>query len=125
MKNKPSRRRFIKTVGAAASVAIIVPSLFDIESIVQAAPVMRKDIAGLTAASPAIVSYSAAITAMKALPDTNPVSWGYQAAIHGKSGGGSHTAWNTCEHHTLYFCRGPMYLYWFERIIRKHSGDAN
>jgi tyrosinase len=125
MKNKPSRRRFIKTVGAAASVAVIVPSLFDMESIVHAAPVMRKDIAGLTAASPLIVSYGNAITAMKALPESNPISWGYQAAIHGKSGGSPHTAWNTCEHHTLFFWSWHrMYLYWFERIIRKHSGDA-
>ena len=126
MKDKITRRRFIKTAGVAVSAAIIVPAAFDLESIVQAAPVMRRSIAGLTASSPAIVSYRNAITAMKALPDSNPISWGYQAGIHATSGPGGFTAWNTCEHHTFFFWSWHrMYLYWFERIIRKHSGDAN
>jgi tyrosinase len=125
MKKPVTRRRFIKSAGVAASVAFIVPAAFDLDTVVRAAPVLRRDIAGLTAASPTIVSYANAITAMKALPDTNPLSWGYQAAIHGTTASGSHTAWNSCEHGTLFFWSWHrMYLYWFERIIRKHSGDA-
>jgi tyrosinase len=62
---------------------------------------------------------------MKLLPSSNPLSWGYQAAIHGAPGPPLHTAWDTCEHGTPYFWSWHrMYLYWFERIIRKMSGDA-
>lgn len=125
-KKKINRRRFIKTAGVAASVAIIVPTVFDLDSVVHAAPVVRKNIAGLTTNSPVIVSYKNAITAMKALPNSNPLSWGYQAAIHGTTLAGNFPAWKTCEHHTLFFWSWHrMYLYWFERIIRKHSGSAS
>jgi hypothetical protein len=125
MKNNPTRRRFIKTLGAAASAAVIVPSLFDLDRIASAAPVLRRDVAGLTASSPVIVSYRKAIKAMQALPGTNPVSWTYQAAIHGTFASGSHIAWNTCEHHTLFFWSWHrMYLHFFERIIRKQSGNS-
>ena len=90
-----------------------------------AAPLVRQDVGGLTASSPAIVSYAKAVTAMKALPATDPVSWAYQAAIHGTTVGPPQIAWNTCEHHTLFFWSWHrMYLYYFERIVRKLSGDA-
>jgi tyrosinase-like protein len=63
---------------------------------------------------------------MQALPSTNPLSWAYQAAIHGTTLPGSFPAWNTCQHGTHYFWSWHrMYLYWFERIIRKMSGDSN
>lgn len=124
MEKKQTRRRFLRSAGAAASVAIIVPSLFDVVPAARAA-VVRRDIAGLSASDPVIVSYKNAITAMKALPDTNPLSWAYQAAIHGTTAAGSHTAWNSCEHHTLAFWPWHrMYLHFFERIIRKMSGDS-
>jgi len=124
MKKRLTRRRFLKSASAAASVAIIVPSLFDVVPVAHAA-VVRRDIAGLSASDPIIVSYRNAITAMQALPASNPLSWTYQAAIHGTTAAGSNTAWNTCEHHTLAFWPWHrMYLHFFERIIRKMSGDA-
>jgi tyrosinase len=81
----------------------------------------------MTGTSPALVSYGNAVTAMKALPATNPLSWTYQAAIHGSPPGPPpKPAWNTCEHGSLEFLSWHrMYLYWFERIIRKQSGDPN
>jgi len=119
---KHSRRRFIVTASAAASVAILGPSLFD-ASRVFAAPLTRRDIGGLSASDPIITGYKTAVTAMKALPATDPRSWSYQAAIHGTYTAGAHTAWNTCEHHTKFFWSWHrMYLYYFERIVRKYSG---
>jgi hypothetical protein len=117
-----SRRGFLKT----AAVAVAGASLFDVRELLAAGPYTRLDVGPLTAGSPALVSYGKAITAMQALPSTNPLSWAYQAAIHGTTLSGSFPAWNTCQHGTPYFWAWHrMYLYWFERIIRKMSGDAN
>jgi len=61
---------------------------------------------------------------MKALPTSDPRSWAYQAAIHGTMASPPMTAWNTCEHGTLYFWSWHrMYLHYFERIVRKMSGN--
>ena len=63
---------------------------------------------------------------MQALPYTNPCSWAYQAAIHGTSLAGNLPGWNTCQHGTPFFWSWHrMYLYWFERIIRKMASDPN
>jgi tyrosinase len=122
MSNRFTRRRFIVTAGAAAS-TVLGSSIFNLES-VWAAPVMRRNLGGMSASDPVLVSYRKAIKAMKALPTSNPLSWAYQAAIHGTTLAGTHPAWNTCEHGTHFFwCWHRMYLYWFERIIRKMSGD--
>jgi tyrosinase len=116
-----SRRKFLKT-GAVVAGA----TLFDVRQLLAAGPFTRLDVGGLTASSPALVSYAKAIKAMQALPTTNPLSWAYQAAIHGTTLSGSHPAWRTCQHGTPYFWSWHrMYLYWFERIIRKMSGDPN
>lgn len=118
-----TRRRFLTTTGAAIAGA----TLFDVESLLAAPPFVRKDVGGMTAGTPALVSYGNAITAMKALPSSNPLSWAYQAAIHGTTAPGPPPpAWNSCEHGSLEFLSWHrMYLYWFERIIRKMSGDPN
>ena len=119
---KHSRRRFLTAAGAAASVAILGPSLLE-GGRVFAAPFMRRDIGGLGAADPIITGYKTAVTAMKALPATDPRSWSYQAAIHGTYTMPTKTAWNTCEHGTYFFWSWHrMYLYYFERIVRKYSG---
>lgn len=116
-----SRRRFIKTTAVAA----VGVSLVDIREILAAGPFTRLDVGPLTASSPTLVAYAKAIKAMRALPTANPLSWTYQAAIHGTTLSGSNPAWNTCQHGTIWFWAWHrMYLYWFERIIRKMSGDA-
>jgi Common central domain of tyrosinase/Polyphenol oxidase middle domain len=123
MSNGFTRRRFMVTAGAAAS-TVLGSSIFNLES-VWAAPVTRRNLGGMAASDPVLISYGKAIKAMKALPTTNPLSWDYQAAIHGTTLSGSHVAWNTCEHGTHFFWSWHrMYLYWFERIIRKMSNDA-
>ncbi len=119
---KHSRRRFIATAGAAASAAIIAPSIFNLGTVF-AAPFVRRNLGGLSATDPIIIGYKTAVTAMKALPATDPRSWSYQAAIHGTHASGSHIAWNTCEHGTYFFWPWHrIYLYYFERIVRKYSG---
>jgi tyrosinase len=71
---------------------------------------------------------------MQALPNTDPLSWAYQANIHATwfnppppepAPTSELPGWTTCEHGSLYFWPWHrMYLYWFERIIREMSGDA-
>lgn len=124
MSNHFTRRRFMATAGAAASVAL-GPSIFNLESVFAAPTYVRRNLGGMDSSDPILLSYRTAIQAMKALPTANPLSWDYQAAIHGTILSGSHIAWNTCEHGTHFFWSWHrMYLYWFERIIRKMSGDS-
>lgn len=88
------------------------------------AVMVRKNVYSLSAAE--ITSLKAGITAMKALPISNPTSWLYQAAIHGTTAPGSNTSWNSCEHGTQFFLSWHrMYLYFFERILRAKSGNPN
>ena len=90
------------------------------------APYTRRNLGGMAASDPVLVSYRKAIKAMKLLDYHNPLSWDYQAAIHGTTLSDALTAWNTCEHGSPYFWSWHrMYLYWFERIIRKMSGDSS
>ena len=124
---KQTRRTFIRTTGVAVA-AVAGSTLFDPSMLMAGPPFTRRDVGGLAASDPILVSYKKAIDAMKALPnqDTNPLSWTYQAAIHGSFSGPAHPAWATCEHGTLFFLSWHrMYLYWFERIIRKMSGDSS
>jgi Common central domain of tyrosinase/Polyphenol oxidase middle domain len=124
MKNHFTRRRFLKAASLAASAVILEPSPLKGNAI-PAGTVVRRDIGGLTANHPIIVSYRKAIKAMKALRCENPLSWAYQAAIHQTTLPHNLPCWNKCEHDgSLFFWSWHrMYLYWFERIIRKMSGD--
>ncbi|HEY6237090.1 MAG TPA: tyrosinase family protein [Candidatus Elarobacter sp.] len=116
------RRRFIATAGAASAVAaghgLFVPKP------ASALTYVRRDIGTLGVNHPIIKSYRKAIKAMKLLPPTNPLSWTYQGAIHFTTLSPLHPAWNSCQHGTPWFWSWHrMYLCWFERIIRKMSGD--
>jgi tyrosinase len=120
-----TRRTFLRTTGVATA-ALVGSTLFDGGPLFAAPPFTRKSIMGLASGDAIITGYKNAITAMKALAGDNPLSWTYQAAIHGTNAGGSHTSWNSCEHGTFYFLSWHrMYLYYFERIVRMHSGNAN
>jgi len=78
----------------------------------------------MDASDPILVAYGNAIQKMQSLPNNNPLSWAYQAAIHGTTLSPPLTAWNTCEHGTDFFWSWHrMYLYWFERIIRKMCNE--
>lgn len=124
METKLSRRQIIKSGAAVAAVAgtqivLGTPALADFA----AGPTLRRNASGMTASDPILRGYRRAIAAMRALPDENPCSWFYQAAIHGTTDPRNLTAWNTCHTDPQFFWAWHrMYLYWFERIVRKYSG---
>jgi len=63
---------------------------------------------------------------MQALPDTNGVSWMAQANIHGTFTPPPGMITAACQHNTMFFLSWHrMYVYFFERIVRKMSGDPN
>jgi hypothetical protein len=71
-----------------------------------------------------------AVATMMKRPANDPTSWAYQAAIHGfsfplpKPLDKPLDGWGQCQHRTSYFLAWHrMYLYYFERILRKASGD--
>lgn len=124
MKKRVSRRRFLAAAGTATSAAILGQTLFPLGRIAAAVPIVRRDVGRMSASDPVLIAYRKAIKAMRLLPNNNPLSWAYQAAIHGTTLAGNLTAWNTCEHGSNFFWSWHrMYLYWFERIIRKFSGE--
>lgn len=131
-KDSLTRRHFLQTSGIATG-AILGLSILDPPLARAAGPFVRTDVGTLSATDPILTSYAAAITAMQQLDmtdPTNPLGWQYQAAIHGtmspSTTPGEVATWNTCEHGTQYFLSWHrMYLYYFERIVRKMSGNTN
>lgn len=124
MRHSWNRRQFMLATGAAATATVAGRRWLNPERVF-AATFTRKDVGGLTASSSEIVSYAKAVTAMQALPASDPRSWTYQAAIHGTlTPCPCPTSWNTCEHETEFFWSWHrMYLYYFEKIVRRMSGD--
>jgi Common central domain of tyrosinase/Polyphenol oxidase middle domain len=124
MNSQFNRRNLLKT-GAAALVGAMSQPFTGIPALAAyaAGPTVRRNAFTMATNDPILVGYRKAITAMKALPTNNPCSWTYQAAIHGTTLTPAQTAWNTCHTDARYFWSWHrMYLYWFERIVRKHSG---
>ncbi|HKF44474.1 MAG TPA: tyrosinase family protein [Thermoanaerobaculia bacterium] len=110
-----------------ATAALVGSSIVEIPTLLASPPpYQRKDVGGLAASDPILTGYAKAIRAMRALAVDDPLSWAYQAAIHGTTLSCSYTSWNTCEHGTYFFLSWHrMYLWYFERIIRKMAGDPN
>ena len=123
MDKKIDRRRFLggsATLLAAASTEFFVgiPALAGYA----VGPTLRRNAHGMNANDPILRGYRRGIRAMRALPDDNPCSWFYQAAIHGTPDPRNLTSWNTCHTDPSFFWAWHrMYLYWFERIVRKHG----
>jgi hypothetical protein len=78
------------------------------------------DLEAATAWDPVTLAYANAVKAMQARPLSDPTSWEYQAAIHGRSGPAQPGAvWNECQHGSWYFLPWHrMYLHRFENIVR-------
>ena len=71
---------------------------------------------------PTLEWYARAVRAMQARPLEDPLSWRYQAAIHGLAATPPPPGapWNECQHASWYFLPWHrMYLYQFERIAQK------
>ena len=124
MKDRFTRRQFLATASAAVSVALASERFFNPDLAWAAVPVVRRDVGGMDGSDPILLAYRKAIKAMQALPANNPLSWTYQAAIHWTTLSPLLTSWDNCEHGTDFFWSWHrMYLYWFERIIRKMCGE--
>ncbi|NUO64667.1 MAG: hypothetical protein HOQ12_06860 [Gemmatimonadaceae bacterium] len=86
----------------------------------------RRNVYCLTATSPEIMAYKKAIGLMRALPATNAVSWLAQANIHGAFGPPARMIANACQHNQTFFLSWHrMYVYFFERIVRKQFGTSS
>jgi tyrosinase len=76
---------------------------------------MRRDLATLPANDPIIDTYKAAVSAMKALPSSDPRNWTRQAEIH----------LNHCPHGNWFFLPWHRaYLLFFEQICRELTGNT-
>ena len=83
---------------------------------------VRQNIADLS--DQQLASLRKGVAAMMARPVDDPTSWQFQANVHGTDGAATSPLWNQCEHGTLlFFAWHRGYLYFFERILRKASGD--
>ncbi|HEX2571401.1 MAG TPA: tyrosinase family protein [Polyangia bacterium] len=83
----------------------------------------RQDVSRLT--STQIATLRRGIATMMSRPSSDPTSWWYQTNIHGTSTAAP-SPLNTCQHGSYYFLAWHrMYLYYFERILRRASGDPN
>lgn len=77
---------------------------------------IRKNIATLADTDPILLAFQAGVAAMKALPTSDPRNWQRQAQIHQ----------DFCPHgNWLFLPWHRAYLHYFERIIRKLSGDPS
>ncbi len=90
---------------------------------------VRREIWGLESAGPfdpITLAYAQAVRTLQGRAVTNPTSWAYQAAIHGTYRAQIPGApWNACQHAGWFFLPWHrMYLYFFERIVRKAVLDA-
>ena len=84
---------------------------------------VRRNVYDLDPNGPELRAYARGITAMKKRPLSDPTSWAYQANIHGTEERRLRPGWNSCQHGSWFFPSWHrMYLYWFERIVRKASG---
>jgi tyrosinase len=121
--NNPSRRIFVQGVGVV-SVALLSGLLGGCEKLEEAIknrPIRRRLRTGSAQVDADIVTYRQAVTAMKALPASNPISWAAQAGIHGTIAGG----FNFCQHGTQHFFDWHRaYLFYFEKICQKLTGNA-
>ena len=90
----------------------------------RAAVVVRQNVYSLS--TPQLQTLAKGVAAMKKKKASDPTSWAYQAAMHGSDSTPAKALWNTCQHGSYYFLSWHrMYLYYFERILRKASGDPN
>jgi tyrosinase len=93
---------------------------------------VRRDIYHLAktpAGQATIDSLRKGVSAMMRRPESDPTSWLSQANIHGIApGDATHPLelWSNCQHGSFFFFSWHrMYLYFFERILRKASGDPD
>jgi hypothetical protein len=123
---KTTRRSFLESSGKAVTAAVVGAELFGAGRAFGGPVNVRRNVGKMKANDPILVSYRKAIKKMRALPKTDPLSWDYQGAIHQTTLTPVDPHWDKCEHFTDFFWSWHrMYLYWFERIVRKISEDKD
>jgi tyrosinase len=127
--NEPQdRRAFLATAGITVA-SVLSPRLCAQPNNPPAPAIgTRESVAGMAADHPTLVSYRKAVAAMKRVSQddpTNPLGWQFQANMHGATQDDpQNQGWRWCMHGNWWFLpwhRG--YLYFFEKIVRKQSGD--
>ncbi len=109
------RRQFIKLMGSSGAALYTLGMLGGCESLLEQIRnrPTRKNISTLANNDPIVEAYRAAVSAMKALPNSDRRNWTRQAEIHN----------DFCPHGNWYFLPWHRaYLYYFETIIRQLSG---
>ena len=128
MMKSQNRRMFLAQAGITVA-SVVTPRLFA-QPKAPPAPIQgtRENIAGMEFDHPILASYRLAVDAMKKLDTqdaTNPLGWRHQANMHGAMmADGNMKGWKWCMHGNWWFLpwhRG--YVYFFEKIVRKLSGN--
>src|SRR5262245_22621723 len=136
------RRSFLKLSLAACAMPLL--DWWDAADALAQAPFTRASVETQNGRE-SLISYRRGVRAMQQLPSSDPTSWIYQANIHGIPGFGefqrvfgpdsetnvplrtAKRVWASCEHRSMrdFLSWHRMYLFYFERIVRKLSMDAN
>jgi tyrosinase len=81
---------------------------------------VRREVRSLGPGDETLSFYARAVGRMKERKASDPLSWAYQAAIHGSHVEPAKPLWNQCKHGSWFFPPWHrMYLYRFEQIVRK------
>lgn len=86
----------------------------------------RKDVYKLPPGDQTLAWYAKAVAAMQALPGTDPLSWDYQAAVHGIDPlpAAMTGLWAECQHSSSFFLPWHrMYIWNFERIVARQIAN--
>ncbi len=120
------RRAFLKAAGSVVGAMAggeYVPAFGQVAS-----PFVRKDILTLDPNGPEVLALRAGVAVMRNRGGGDPTSWSFQANIHGMLVATQNDLWQQCQHgHWWFFPWHRMYLFCFERILRKaiqESGTA-
>jgi tyrosinase-like protein/polyphenol oxidase-like protein len=85
---------------------------------------VRRNIYSLSTAD--VDSIRAGVAAMKARAAADPTSWLYQAKMHAVDSGIAAALQDQCQHRQFFFFSWHrMFTYFFEKILRKASGNPN
>jgi hypothetical protein len=120
-----NRRDFIHASAALTAGCYVGPTMARVSYSVA----IRPDVGTFSASSQNMLTYARAVKEMRARSSANlfdPLGWSFWANIHGMpaTDRNNHATWRQCDHGTRWFFpwhRG--YLMFFERAIRKVSGD--
>src|SRR5882757_63726 len=122
-------RRALARAGASLAAAAVLPSAAQAQTPLK----VRRSINDLIREnSPVVESYRRAVDVMMKRDITDKTSWWFQANIHDAPDADYAMLpslapyWGQCPHKNYFFLSWHrMYLHFFERIVRKASGDPD